>query len=392
MRLTFYTPSQCMAFVDPVTHQLTNAGQLQPGAIYDVFAVVKNEDSVEYPNVQINVVHSAFGIGLPGGSSYIVQPDPIDVPPALNASQPGLAAFQFQFVTPPTGHGCLTATIVLTNGKLNQNLTVLSAPQGVASTISFLLFADPNVDETMLLTLEQRLESGALVAPADRWPDQFVVPPALTPVNQTPNNVTLHVPRGNTYFSIGINVTIPPTATVPHIFFVRGVVNGVDKGSVSLLVKPDPTFIKPAPYVIGGFESTDIVLIDPQGREIPFFGHPATDTILRPNTDYTMRVIVHNDSPTPAVNTLVRFWESFGPLTGTGEQLDIQTVTVPGNSQIEVTSQRKFHSGPLSQFPPMTHRCAIVSVYNAQSATCNVDFPTFDAVFHAPTVGHGPTA
>jgi hypothetical protein len=365
-----------MAFADPFTHQLVNAGQLQPGVIYDVFAVVKNEDPVEYPNVQINVVHTAFGIGIPGGTSYIVEPDPIDVPPALNANQPGLATFQFQFMAPPAGHGCLVATIVLTNAKLQQNLQVLTAPQGVASTISFLVFADPNIDETMGLIVEQRLLNGALVAPADNWPHQFVVPPVLSPTNQTPDKVTLHVPRGNAYYSIGINVTIPATATAPHVFFVRGLVNGVDKGSVSLQVTPDPTFVKPAPYVIGGFESRDIVLINPQGKEVPVFGNPVHETVLSPNTDYTMRVIIHNSSPTPAVNTLVRFWEIFGGLSTQGQMLDIQTVTIPGNGSVEVTSNRKFHSGPIN-----SHSCAIVTVYNPQSSTCNVDFPTFNSVW-----------
>lgn len=376
MKLSFYTPNGCMAFADPFTHQLANAGQLQAGVIYDVFAVVKNEDPVEYSNVQVNVVHGAFGIGIPGGTSFIVQPDPIDVPPALNANQPGLATFQFQFMAPPAGHGCLTATIPLTNANLQQNLQVLTAPQGIASTISFLVFADPNVDETMLLTVEQRLLNGSLVAPADHWPHQFVVPALLGPTNQTPDKVTLHLPRGNTYYSIGINVTIPATASAPHIFFVRGVVNGVDKGSVSLQVTPDPTFIKPAPYVIGGFESRDIVLINPQGKPVPIFGNPAQDTILLPNTDYTMRVIIHNSSPTPAVNTLVRFWEIFGGLSTLGQMLDIQTVTVPGNGFVEVTSNRKFHSGPTN-----THSCAIVTVYNPQSDTCNVDFPTFNSIW-----------
>ncbi|HEU5415204.1 MAG TPA: hypothetical protein VFW31_15665 [Candidatus Angelobacter sp.] len=385
MKLTFFTPPQCMAFVDPVTHQLTNAGELQPGVIYDVFAVVKNEDAVEYPNVQINVVHSAFGIGIPGGTSFIVQPAPIDVPPALNASQPGLATFQFRFMAPPAGHGCLTATIILTNAKLNQNLTVVTAPQGVASTISFLVFSDANVDETMLLQLEQRLENGTPVTAADHWQHNWVVPPILTPSNQTPDSVTLHLPRGATYYSIGINITVPATATVPHIFFVRGTVNGVDKGSVSLMVKPDHTFVKPAPYVIGGFESSDIVLIDPQGHVVPIIPGPM-DTMLRPNTDYSMRAVIHNSSPTPAVNTLVRFWELPGGLNSLGQLLDIQTVTVPPTGFVVVTSRNKFHSGVTG-----SHSCGVITVYNPQSDTCNVDFPTVSSISAWPAFMHDGT-
>jgi hypothetical protein len=397
MKLSFFTPPQCMTFVDSVTHQLTNAGQLKPGVIYDVFAVLKNEDSIEYPNAQINVTHTAFGIGLPGGTSYIVQPDPIDVPPALNPAQPGLATFQFQFIAPPAGHGCLVAKIVLNNATLNQNLTVLTAPHGT-STISFLVFGNPTADETMVLTLEQRLENGTLVTPANHWPHQFVVPPPLSFNQISSDQIALALPRGSNAFSIGINVTIPAAATDPHTFFVRGTVNGVDQGSVSLLVKPDPFFIKPAPYVHCGYESPDIVLVDPQGRVVPFFGNPISDTVLLPNTDYAMRAIIHNDSPTPAFNTLVRFWESFAiTIAGVelGVELDRQTVTVPPHGTVEVTSRRPFHSGAKG-----AHRCAIVSVYNSQSSTCPSDYPTFDAVYHAGTTWtlpgtqgpHGATA
>jgi len=366
-----------MAFVDPGTHQLTNAGQLQPGVLYDVFAVVKNEDPVEYQNVQINVTHSAFGIGLPGGTSFIVQPDPIDVPPALNPTQPGLASFQFHFMAPPAGHGCLTARIVANNATLNQNLTVLTAPYG-ASTVSFLVFGNPSADETMQLTLEQRLENGTLVTPVNHWPHTFVVTQVpSTPI--APDKIALQLPRGNNAYSVGINITIPLNATDAHIFFVRGTVNGADKGSVSLLVKPEHTFTKPDPYVHCGYESPDIVLIDPQGREVPIFGDPINDTVLRPNTDYTMRVIVHNDSPTPAVNTLVRFWESFAG-TAPGAELDRQTVTVPGKGKIEVTSRMPFHSGPKDAM-----RCAIVTVFNPQSNLCFSDYSTFTAAYYAGT-------
>ncbi|MGB9121150.1 MAG: hypothetical protein WCE73_11060, partial [Candidatus Angelobacter sp.] len=392
MKLSFYTPPQSMAFVDPVTHNLTNAGQLKAGVIYDVFAVVKNEDAVEYPDVHINVTHTAFGIGLPGGTSYIVQPEPIDVPPALNVSQPGLATFQFHFMAPPAGHGCLIATIVPNNVRLNQNLTVLTAPYG-ASTISFLVFGDPNLDETMVLTLQQKLENGTPVTPANHWPHQFVVPQALTPTpNPSSDTVTLHIPRGSTYYSIGINVTIPPTATDAHIFFVRGTVNGVDKGSVSLLVKPDPTFIKPAPYIIGGIESADIVLVDANGNEVPILNNPTDihstpDTHLTTSTDYTLRAIIHNDSPTPAVNTLVRFFESPGGIGGQPDLLDIQTVTVPGHGHVEVTSQRKFHSGQLLN----EMKCAIVTLYNPQSDICNVP-DLLDALAKMQTGHEGPAA
>lgn len=402
MKLSFFTPPQCMAFVDPITHNLVNAAQLQAGVIYDVFAVVKNEDPVEYQNLQVHVTHSAFGIGLPGGVSYIVQPGLIDVPPAVNPNLPGLATLQFQFMAPPSGHGCLTATIVRNKATLNQNLTVLTAPYG-ASTISFLVFGNPQADETMLLTLEQRLENGTPVTRTNLWAHQFVVPPELTSSSVPGNSdaINLNIPKGNVAFSIGINVTIPQTATEAHVFFVRGTVNGVEQGSVSLLVKPDLTFIKPAPYVHCGYESPDIVLIDPQGREVPFFGNPITDTVLRPNTNYTMRVTVHNASPTPAANTLVRFWQSLiRTVSGVelGEELDMQSVTVPGNGKIEVISRYPFRSGSLS--PDTIHRCAIASVYNSQSSTCPKDYPTFDTVWQAGTIwvpfgqegAHGATA
>lgn len=106
---------------------------------------------------------------------------------------------------------------------------------------------------------------------------------------------------------------------------------------------------------------------------MPLFGNPATDTVLLPDRNYKLRAIVSNDSPTPAVNTVVRFWQSHGGLSADGNFLDVETITIPGHSSREIASKLDFHSGDLN-----TMTCAAVTVYNAQSDLCNVDYPTYN--------------
>jgi len=92
------------------------------------------------------------------------------------------------------------------------------------------------------------------------------------------------------------------------------------------------------------------------------------DTLLQPDTDYGFQVNVHNDSPTPAVNTVVRFWSFPGGVGTAGTLLDVQTATIPANSSVIVASGVPFHSAAAGQ-----HECAVVSIANAQSAYFNVD-------------------
>ena len=97
MALTFHTANQQMTFVDPTAMppSTVSAGSLIAGHTYDVFLVLQNDSTTEALNVQVEVIHSAFGIGRPAGSAGIVQPAPVNVPPAFVAGgPPGLVLSQ----------------------------------------------------------------------------------------------------------------------------------------------------------------------------------------------------------------------------------------------------------------------------------------------------------
>lgn len=150
----------------------------------------------------------------------------------------------------------------------------------------------------------------------------------------------------------------------------------------ALTVSPTQN-VAPDPYIGNGtYQSPDIVLIDSMGTLIPIGGAPggAWDTLLQPNTDYTIQAVIYNDSTTPATNTSVRFWYFPGGVGTAGNQIDQQTVTVPANGSILVTSASPFLSAGSGQ-----HRCVAVSVANPSSPYFNVD-PTTATEVVDPTV------
>jgi len=379
MPLTFYTQPQQMIFVDPLAdnsvapplppnHEV-NAFALKPNHTYNVFVILANSDAVEYPGVHVNVVHSPFGINLPGGPSLIIEPAPVDVPPAFSAATPGLATVEFQFTTPPGGHGCLSATILPSGPSLQQNVTVCGVPFGMASNLSFLVYGGA---APITLTLTERDHTtGAAVPAAASWHPMFLAPAGTGPAGPTASPMTLTLTAGD-YYTVGLQITVPASATGTHDFNIRGTVGGAYVGEVTLSVNGHPGALQPpAPYVNGGYHSPDVLLYAPNGWPVPLSGEPNGDSLLQPNTAYTMRAVVHNASPTDAVNTVVRFWKFIGGVSQQGVFIDVQTVTVPGNGQVEVTAAHPFLSGPAGQ-----HQCAVVSISNSQS-NFNMDATTF---------------
>lgn len=375
MPVTFLTASQHMTFVDQTPlHHVQNAYDLLPNQTYDVFVVLENSDPVEALAVQVHVIHSAFGIGVPGGPSYITQPAPVNVPPALDGT-PGQATIQFEFTTPPAGHGCLSATILPNGPTIGQNVTIYSVVPGANTTLSFLVFGSSTVAEQMTLQLTETLSNGSLVQPADSWHPLLVAPAGLT-ASTAPTHAPITLSLGKaTVYSIGLQVTVPSTATQQHIFHITGTIQTPnDAGEVDIAVNPTATHTAPPhPYVSGSYHSPDIILIDPLTHlPVPLFNDPSNgDTVLRPNTDYGFQVVVHNDSPTPAVNTTVRFWEVPGGNSTLAIPVDVQTASVPANGQVTVVSAHPYHSAPAGE-----HRCAAVSIYNSQS-TCHADMTVF---------------
>ena len=388
MPLSFLTQNQQFIFVDPTTLLTVNAEAVLPGKLYDIYVVVENTDTAEHTDVQVNVWHSAFGIGLMAGTTGLTQPAPITVPPQAFGI-PGTATASFTFVTPAGGHGCLGAQIAPSGASIGQNVTVINSPIGIPSQLSFVVFGGPSA-ENMMLTFTEKDQSGAVIPAGSplSWKPLLIAPPGTGPIGPTPSPITVAL-DANVFYSVGLQVTILASATQSHTFQIVGTVNGVYEGEVDIVVNPVPatTYEKPDPYVIGGYQSPDILIFDSMGNLIPLGGSPSGSTLLQPDSDYKLSAVVHNDSSTDATNTVVRFWEiPFGTATD-GYLLDIRTVTVPANGSVQVDSNFPFRSAL-----PGFHSCAAVSVYNAQSQNATVD-PTTAADMPWTQAGvPGPTA
>ncbi|MGA2488760.1 MAG: hypothetical protein ABSF99_01040 [Anaerolineales bacterium] len=366
MSLTFYTQSQQMTFVDSTPpYPVVNAWSLSPNHSYDVFFTIQNDTNFEVLGVQVIVTHSPFGIGLPGTTTNIIQPQPVNVPPKGPGGN-GLATVMFHYLTPPGGHACLVATIQPNGPSLQQNTDVIAVPTGVTSTLSFLVFGSA-VPEVMTLNLTERLETGVAVPPAQKWNPLLVAPSGIGPAVPTPSPINLNL-AANGFYSIGLNVTPPLGATDLHIFHIEGTIGAANVGSVDIRVTPSPGVVKPDPYVLGGYQSPDIILYDlTTGIPVPLGGLPGGrwDTTLDPNKDYGFAACVHNASSTPAVNTVVRFWEFWGGVGCAGTLVDVQAAAIPPLSSVIVYSAHPFKSAPAGQ-----HKCAVISLYNSLAGTC----------------------
>lgn len=374
MPLSFLTKNQQFVFVDPsaTPPSTVNPEAVLPNHLYDIYLVVENTDTFEHIGVPVSVSHSAFGIGRMAGTDGLTQPAPVDVPPEAYGI-PGTATIAFTFLTPPGGHGCLGAQIAPNVAYVGQNVTVVSCAQGAPSTLSFIVFGGAAA-EAMLLTLIESVQGGSAIPPgsAQSWKPLLIAPPGTGPAAPTPAPVTLSLPP-NAFDSVGLRVTIPPGATTTHVFSIVGTVAGQFEGEVDIVVKAVPPFPPPDPFVWGGVQSPDVLLFDFMNNPVPLGGQPGGpwDTLLAPNLNYKLSAVVHNDSATPAVNTVVRFWSLPLGLTSMGTLLDVRTVTVPGNGSVQVNSNVPYHSMPTGK-----HGCAAVSIYNSQSLSAPVDSTT----------------
>lgn len=142
----------------------------------------------------------------------------------------------------------------------------------------------------------------------------------------------------------------------------------------------------PDPYTGNGtYQSPDIILVNQSTNNVvPIGGAPggAWDTLLIPNSNYTLQCVVYNDANVAASNTKVRFWRFPGGVGTIGALISEETVTVPPNGSLLVTSSGQFQSGAAG-----THECAVVSVANAQSAYFSAD-PMMAMDVIDPTVAH----
>jgi hypothetical protein len=379
MALSFLTKPQQMIFVDPVTHAFTNANSLLPNKDYDVYFTIQNDSPVAILGETVSLSHSAFGIGLPGGNTLFTPPTvtfAVIPPKAFGIN--GQATGTFIFHSPAGGHGCIVAKINSNGVCLNQNSSVISVPAGAPSTTGFLVFghAAPNVT----LTLTEKVDTAGVISnatAANTWKPKMIAPPGFGPAVPTASPLLLHGLIATDFYTVGLLVDPALSQTLTHIFTIVGTNTntGAYIGEVVLRLVPSAVVLDPCrPFIFGGYQSADVILIDPLTNiEVPLGGAPggAWDTLLRANTNYGFAARVHNDSDTPAVNTVVRFWNFPGGVAANGTLVDIQTVIVPANGFIIVHSAHPFHSAPLNQ-----HNCAVVSIYNAMAGRCTIDAVT----------------
>jgi len=357
MSLTFYTKPQQMTFVHNGSQ--IDAWKLSPQTDYTVFFVIQNSSKIEADNIQVQITHSPFGIGLPGSTTNLVQPLLVNVPPNGPGGN-GLATVTFHYTTPAGGHACLCATIQPNGETLCQNTDVIGVPPGITSSLSFLVFGG-TMPEVMNLKLTE-YDNGT----PGTWNPLMVAPSGIGSPASAPSSINLNLPA-NSFYSMGLQVTPPSAATGTHIFHIEGTVGVENVGSVDIRVNASTlAIVKSDPFVIGGYHSPDIILYDlVTNIPLPIGGGPNGDTVMHPNKEYGFAARVHNASITSAINTVVRFWEFNGGVGSAGKQVDLQVAAIPPLTSIIVPSAHPFKSASSGH-----HKCAAISIYNALAGTC----------------------
>jgi len=160
-----------------------------------------------------------------------------------------------------------------------------------------------------------------------------------------------------------------------------------------VMVCPSPTDIpgecrvKPNPFIMGGYQSPDILMFDALGRVVPLANSPSGTTLLHPNTEYAIAAVIHNDTAADAVDTVIRFWAFPCGRVCEGSLIDVQTVTVPRCSSVRVDSSLPFRSACHG-----LHACVAVSIFHAESIDAAFD-PAFASDVPWTRSGvHGSTA
>jgi Kelch motif len=139
----------------------------------------------------------------------------------------------------------------------------------------------------------------------------------------------------------------------------------------------------PDPYTGNGtYQSPEVILV---GNPVMVTGEPgAWGTEVQYNSSYGIQALVYNDSTVAAADTTVRFWRFTGEVGSAGTLIDTQTVTVPANGSVQVTSAKPFQTGAVGQ-----QESVAVSIANPKSPYFSVD-PTTAAQVIDPTVAHPP--
>ncbi|HWR15364.1 MAG TPA: hypothetical protein VN577_11065 [Terriglobales bacterium] len=116
---------QCMQFLDleaKVTVPVA-AAELEPNHRYAVLLFLQNNECVAYENVRVCISHDPFEMSARGLSSLIIQPPPVDVPARVQDAQ-GVVMVRFWFITPSSGGGRLTASVLPNGPAIVQPVTI----------------------------------------------------------------------------------------------------------------------------------------------------------------------------------------------------------------------------------------------------------------------------
>jgi len=396
MAIIFFTPLQGMRIYS--TSDLNNP--LIPWEIscpftndnnYSLQFEVSNDDLDAPPfDATVKLVHSAFGIGLPGDNLNLIT----DLFPVTVPHGGGSIGCNFTFVSNDGIHCCFTAqfaddtpqhNIIEVGNIRNQVMAVtdFKVVNDADSNLSFIITNNQdNPSPTLNLSIEEHVNdiNGALIHPSnsDSWKPALVAPLG-SGLNIIPPTITDE--STETYYEIkdiglgkfySIKLKISPqlsTNLTPRLFHIKGAIPPkINVGSLELKVEllgSSIAYNAPDPYVNGGFQSEDVILYYPNTMDDIVIDGDIT--YLVPGTNYGFAARVHNNTNTDAVNTVVKFWH-FPSLGAAGTFIDVQTVTVPANGFVVVLSGYDFPSDPNGD-----HRCAVVSIYNSQVNTGNPD-------------------
>lgn len=246
-------------------------------------------------------------------------------------------------------------------GIVGSELEHLRAWLGVANRFPLYLLSAPEGDVEIELRIEELGPGGAPLQGDESWRPRLLLPDSTGRFQahvEGPRRMRLGRQR---LYQLAIEVSPPPGASRGRRLMVEGWLDGVPAGRAEweVTLEHGAMPLPPEPRVAGGYCSTDLRLIDRDGHVLPVGAAGRRgEGALQPDTDYTLQAVVHNDSPTDAEGTLVRFWSMPGGLgTVGGRLLEARAVTVPAWGEAVVTCAVPFHSAPAG-----SHACAAVSI------------------------------
>jgi hypothetical protein len=356
-------------------HTPVNAGSLSPNTHYLVSVQVKNPTSNSITGT-FTLTGGVFVIGNPPSATATTVTKVI--PGATGMDPWGTAWVTFKYLTGPSGHGCLFASIVKENNVavspvpvIQQNTDTIGQAIGATSTYSFQVYLPPSYPEVWL-RLTEVITSGS----SGTWQPKMV---GIPPVYIDLSGVHGHVGPGGAgnMYTVQLQVKIPSTATngESHDFTILG--DFVDQaitdptepnfaGVVTVTIQASNQPALPSKLWmdddghIGGpndYDSASIRLYD-GSKLVSDYEH------LKPSYPYHFHVRIGNNGA-EAKGVTVKFLAA-GSLSPSPTTLATIQADIPNHGK-DLTSPVDFVSAP--GILTLNHRCAVVEV----DAVDNVD-------------------